>query len=379
LDKRIVAIKGMSNKLTTMLFSPFVIVLIAACVNVVDANGKVRGMMTTLVANPSLMRDVCVENNKTQVWETATVPGFLADTLIQGGAREGQCTTQCEIVCNHLPCYRDFFRFRDRNDGKKKCKCLPNKTFKCSMVNTRCNNLDESCQCLPGFAGNASAPAGCPDIGFSLPDLPYKKDAIEPYIDTQTMTLHHDRHHQTAIDSLNKIVNGTAEAALHVIKLVETAITTNRTAIRNNAGGHYNHAFFWRILTSANASAAMKPSDQLQALINVSFGNTSTMIAQFNAAGTPSALFGSGWVWVNVNGAGDKLVITTSPNQDNPLMFPLNPLYPIIGLDVWEHAYYLKYQNLRNDYVKSFWKVINWDVVSDNCRDVIEDKHGVYV
>jgi superoxide dismutase, Fe-Mn family len=361
------------NLSPAMLLSLIALILISLSVNNADAR-KIFRQVRRRTATEKKNRQVCVD--KETYWDTINVTKKRAGELIADGAKDGKCDLFCaNEICNHKPCFPDF----NITTNGKQCYCLPEAVSNCSGVNTRCNALDESCRCVAGFAGNASSPAGCPDVGFSLPDLPYKNEALEPYIDTRTMMLHHDRHHQTAVDSLNRAVNGTAEASLPVIDLVKTAITTNRTVIRNNAGGHYNHAFFWRIMTSANESAAMTPSAQLQALINLSFGNTSTMIARFNAAGTPSALFGSGWVWVNVNGDRDKLVISTSPNQDNPLMFPSNPLYPIIGLDVWEHAYYLKYQNLRADYVKNFWSIINWNVVSSNCQYVIANSAGVSV
>jgi Fe-Mn family superoxide dismutase len=147
------------------------------------------------------------------------------------------------------------------------------------------------------------------------------------------------------------------------------------TPVRNNGGGHYNHAFFWEEMAPA------EPSEQLAALIDSSFGSLDAMKEKFEAQAAPGAVFGSGWVWVCVNQAGDKLEIVGTPNQDNPLMKGVTSeiMFPILGLDVWEHAYYLKYQNRRPEYVSNWWNVVNWDKVSENCAYVVEKHAGVPV
>ena len=153
------------------------------------------------------------------------------------------------------------------------------------------------------------------------------------------------------------------------------------TPIRNNGGGHYNHAFFWEEMAPADQASKTKPSEQLAALIDSSFGSLDAMKEKFEAQAAPGAVFGSGWVWVCVNQAGDKLEIVGTPNQDNPLMKGVTSeiMYPILGLDVWEHAYYLKYQNRRPEYVSNWWNVVNWDKVSENCAYVVKNHAGVPV
>ena len=153
------------------------------------------------------------------------------------------------------------------------------------------------------------------------------------------------------------------------------------TPIRNNGGGHYNHAFFWEEMAPADQASKTKPSEQLAALIDSSFGSLDAMKEKFEAQAAPGAVFGSGWVWVCVNQAGDKLEIVGTPNQDNPLMKGVTSeiMYPILGLDVWEHAYYLKYQNRRPEYVSNWWNVVNWDKVSENCAFVVKNHAGVPV
>ena len=168
----------------------------------------------------------------------------------------------------------------------------------------------------------------------------------EQYIDAPTMKIHHDKHHATYVANINKATEG--KDAVAVLDLQASAIEAG-AAVRNNGGGHYNHAFFWQEMAPAETASKTAPSPQLQALIDSSFGSLDELKAQFEARAAPGALFGSGWVWICVNQAGDALKLVGTPNQDNPLMKGAVPgediMFPILGLDVWEHAYYLKYQN----------------------------------
>jgi superoxide dismutase, Fe-Mn family len=189
---------------------------------------------------------------------------------------------------------------------------------------------------------------------YTLPPLPYAYDALEPYIDKQTMELHYTKHHQAYIDQLNKAL--AQEPSLQQIPL-ETLLRTAAQqkpeiakAIINQGGGHYNHSFFWKIMTPE----AQEPGDAINALLVSSFGSVDKFKEQFEAAA--KSVFGSGWAWLSLD-AQNKAVITTTPNQENPIMYNLKP---ILGLDVWEHAYYLKYQNKRVDYIAAWWHVVNW-------------------
>jgi superoxide dismutase, Fe-Mn family len=212
---------------------------------------------------------------------------------------------------------------------------------------------------------------------YAVPDLAYPFEALEPYIDAPTMKIHHDLHHGTYVNNLNKATEGKEDKS--VLDLMENAL--DATPIRNNGGGHYNHAFFWEEMTPHDKASKTKPSEQLEALINKSFGSMDEMKAKFEAQAAPGAVFGSGWVWVCVNQKGDELKIVGTPNQDNPLMKGVTSeiMFPILGLDVWEHAYYLKYQNRRPEYVGNWWNVVNWDKVSENCAYVVENHAGVPV
>jgi Fe-Mn family superoxide dismutase len=212
---------------------------------------------------------------------------------------------------------------------------------------------------------------------YFVPDLPYPFEALEPYIDTPTMKIHHDKHHATYVANINKAREGKPEVP--ILDLMADALEAG--PIRNSGGGHYNHAFFWEEMMPADKAKNTKPSDQLTALINKSFGSMDEMKAKFEAQAAPGAVFGSGWVWVAVNLAGDKLEIVGTPNQDNPLMKGVTSevMLPILGLDVWEHAYYLKYQNRRPEYVSNWWNVVNWTKVSENCAYVVENHVGVSV
>ena len=196
-------------------------------------------------------------------------------------------------------------------------------------------------------------------MAFTLPALPYAFDALEPHIDSQTMQIHHGKHHQAYVDNLNKAIAGTPNENKSLEELVENAGSIS-PAVRNNGGGHWNHTFFWHTL-SANAGGS--PSGKLADAINKTFGSFDEFKTKFTAAGT--GRFGSGWVWLIVKPNGN-LDITSTPNQDNPLMDVAETKgVPILGVDVWEHAYYLKYQNKRPDYLAAIWNVINWKKVEE--------------
>lgn len=193
---------------------------------------------------------------------------------------------------------------------------------------------------------------------FELPQLRYAYDELEPYIDAQTMEIHHSRHHQGYVNKLNKAIAGTKMTESSLEDILRN-VSAYSSAIRNNAGGHYNHSLFWRILTPVKNT---KPSSTLIKAINRDFGSLENLKIQMNQAA--SEQFGSGWAWLSVD-ANKKLFVSSTPNQDNPLMDIADQKgIPIIGIDVWEHAYYLKYQNKRGDYLSSIWNVINWDEVS---------------
>lgn len=196
---------------------------------------------------------------------------------------------------------------------------------------------------------------------FTLPDLPYATDALEPYIDTQTMELHYGKHHQTYIDKLNAAVADTEFANKSIEELLQNInnLPENiQTVVRNNGGGHYNHSFFWEIMSPEGGG---QPEGALAELINSSFGNFDSFKNQFADAAV--ARFGSGWVWLTQTN--DGLVVSSSPNQDSPMM---DGVSPVLGLDVWEHAYYLKYQNRRPEYIEAWWNVVNWNKVSSNLK-----------
>lgn len=203
---------------------------------------------------------------------------------------------------------------------------------------------------------------------FSVPALPYAYDALTPAIDAKTMEIHHGKHHQAYVDNLNKEVANTP--ALKDVSLDDIIKDVSKfsTAVRNNAGGHWNHSFFWRIMGAESKSGA--PSAALAQAIESSFGSMEAFKAEFEKAGT--SRFGSGWVWLIVQDG--KLAVTSTPNQDNPLMddAPVKGT-PILANDVWEHAYYLLYQNKRGDYLKNWWRVVNWDQVSAHYAAALED------
>ncbi len=195
-------------------------------------------------------------------------------------------------------------------------------------------------------------------MAFTLPALPYANDALEPHIDARTMEIHHGKHHNAYVTNLNNALPGSGAEDLSIEDICKN-ISKYSAAIRNNGGGHYNHSLFWAVMGPKGGGS---PSGALAEAINSAFGSFDEFKTKFsNAAATR---FGSGWAWLNV-GAGGKLTVTSTPNQDNPLMDVAEEKgTPILGLDVWEHAYYLNYQNKRPDYVSAFWNVVNWEEVS---------------
>ncbi|HEY7779949.1 MAG TPA: superoxide dismutase [Ktedonobacterales bacterium] len=195
-------------------------------------------------------------------------------------------------------------------------------------------------------------------MAFELPPLPYEYNALEPYIDEQTMHLHHDKHHQAYVNNLNTALESAPQlASLSVDQLMRriTDVPDNvRTAVQNNGGGHSNHSMFWQIM---GPNGGGQPSGSLAQAITTTFGSLDQLKTAFNDAGAKR--FGSGWAWLVLNAQGQLQVISTA-NQDSPLM---QGLYPVMGNDVWEHAYYLKYQNRRPDYLNAWWNVVNWTAV----------------
>ncbi|HTM66457.1 MAG TPA: superoxide dismutase [Flavipsychrobacter sp.] len=193
-------------------------------------------------------------------------------------------------------------------------------------------------------------------MAYSLPPLPYSFDALEPHIDATTMEIHHDRHHKGYVDNLNKAIAGT-DAEGKTLEELMANISAYPTAVRNNGGGHFNHSLFWSVLAP---NAGGQPSGDLAQAINEAFGSLDALKEKMNAAG--ATRFGSGWAWLCVSDG--KLCVCSTPNQDNPLMDVAECKgTPILGIDVWEHAYYLKYQNKRPDYLSAIWNVINWNEV----------------
>jgi Fe-Mn family superoxide dismutase len=197
-------------------------------------------------------------------------------------------------------------------------------------------------------------------MAHELPPLPYPYEALEPTIDTQTMQIHHDKHHQTYVTNLNNAIAGNSElealSAEDLIKNLDKVPEDKRTAVRNNGGGHVNHTMFWEIMGPGGGA----PGGDLAAAIDRDFGSLDALKDAVNKAG--AGRFGSGWAWVVSDGSG-KLSVTSTPNQDNPIMDGSGT--PILGVDVWEHAYYLKYQNRRPDYLSAWWNAVNWSAVAD--------------
>jgi len=196
-------------------------------------------------------------------------------------------------------------------------------------------------------------------MAFTLPALPYATDALEPHIDKMTMEIHHGKHHQAYVTNLNKALEGKPEANSSIEEIIKN-ISKFPPAVRNNGGGHYNHTMFWTLL-SPNGGG--EPSGDLATAINSTFGSFADFKTKFAEAGTTR--FGSGWAWLTV-GADKKLQVSSTPNQDSPLMDIAEVKgTPVLGMDVWEHAYYLKYQNRRPDYIAAFWNVVNWNHVTE--------------
>lgn len=205
-------------------------------------------------------------------------------------------------------------------------------------------------------------------MAFTLPPLGFQESALEPHIDALTMNIHHTKHHQAYINNLNGFIEKFPEfQGLGLDDLNKKATTDVAPVFRNNAGGHWNHSFFWKVLGAPSDTNG--PSAELKAAIDSSFGSFDEMTTKFNAAA--AGRFGSGWAWLGLKSDG-SLVITSTANQDNPLM-PIAEIQciPLLGLDVWEHAYYLKYQNRRPEYIAAFWNVVNWEQVNANYKAAI--------
>jgi Fe-Mn family superoxide dismutase len=205
-----------------------------------------------------------------------------------------------------------------------------------------------------------SAQGAAPHMSFTLPPLPYAFDALEPHIDAKTMEIHHDKHHNTYVTNLNKALESAPDFAKLPIEELCAQIgkvpENIRTAVRNNGGGHLNHSMFWKLMKKGGGG---EPSGDLGSAIAKAFGSFADFKTKFGAAAT--GRFGSGWAWLLVKDG--KLTIESTPNQDNPIM---DGGKPVLGLDVWEHAYYLKYQNRRPDYIEAWWSVVNWSQAADN-------------
>ena len=201
-------------------------------------------------------------------------------------------------------------------------------------------------------------------MAHEVPPLPYDYAALEPTIDSQTMHLHHDKHHLAYVTNLNAALEKAPELqgkpAEELLKNLNAVPEAIRTAVRNNGGGHVNHTMFWKIM---GPNAGGQPAGEIADAINSTFGDFNTFKEKFNDAGVKQ--FGSGWAWL-VKGSDGKLAITSTPNQDNPIS---NGQFPILGNDVWEHAYYLKYQNRRADYLKEWWNVVNWTEVNRRLKE----------
>jgi Fe-Mn family superoxide dismutase len=196
-------------------------------------------------------------------------------------------------------------------------------------------------------------------MAFSVPDLPYAYDALEPHIDEATMKVHHDKHHQAYVDKANAALEGTEWADKDIEEILEnlSSLPSDKQGpVRNNGGGHYNHSLFWQMLSPDGGG---EPSGELADAINSAFGSFDDFKAQFKEAGITQ--FGSGWAWL-VKSADGSVAVTKTANQDSPISDGQTPL---LGADVWEHAYYLKYQNKRPDYLDAFWNVVNWDYVAE--------------
>jgi Fe-Mn family superoxide dismutase len=208
------------------------------------------------------------------------------------------------------------------------------------------------------FDFDQSNPGGDPQMAFSVPDLPYAYDALEPHIDEATMRVHHDKHHQAYVDKANAALEGTEWAdrdVEDVLRSLSSLPGDKQGPVRNNGGGHYNHSLFWQMLSPDGGG---EPGGELGAAITETFGSFDSFKDEFKNAGI--ARFGSGWAWLIKDSSG--LAVVSTPNQDSPIS---DGSVPLLGCDVWEHAYYLKYQNKRPDYIDAFWNVVNWDYVAE--------------
>jgi superoxide dismutase, Fe-Mn family len=196
-------------------------------------------------------------------------------------------------------------------------------------------------------------------MAFELPALPYASDALEPHIDKATMEIHHGKHHNAYVTNLNNAVAG-SDAESKSLEELQASISSYAPAVRNNGGGHFNHSLFWTVI---GPNAGGEPTGELAQAINEAFGSFEDFKKKFSEAA--ATRFGSGWAWLSVAADG-KLQVSSTPNQDNPLMDVADVKgTPILGLDVWEHAYYLNYQNRRPDYIAAFWNVVNWSAVAE--------------
>jgi superoxide dismutase, Fe-Mn family len=201
-------------------------------------------------------------------------------------------------------------------------------------------------------------------MAFEVPPLPYEYDALEPHIDEQTMRVHHDKHHQAYVDKANAALEGTDsvhESVEHILTVLETFPEEKRTPIRNNAGGHANHTLFWEIMSPDGGG---EPEGELRDAINDTFGSLDELKQLVNQTGVDR--FGSGWTWLVHDGTG--LAVYSTPNQDSPIM---SSDAPLLGIDVWEHAYYLQYQNRRPDYLEAWWNVVNWPAVAERYAQAV--------
>ena len=202
--------------------------------------------------------------------------------------------------------------------------------------------------------------ASAPETAHKVPPLPYAFDALEPYIDAKTMEIHHDKHHGAYVTNLNKALEGHVDlqklSVEELLAKLDTVPEAIRTAVRNNGGGHANHSLFWKIMKKGGGG---EPKGDIAEAIKTAFGSFADFKTKFNQAATTR--FGSGWAWLMVQGG--KLALESLPNQDSPL---ISGAKPVMGLDVWEHAYYLKYQNRRPEYIEAWWNVVNWDQISEN-------------
>lgn len=199
-------------------------------------------------------------------------------------------------------------------------------------------------------------------MAYKLPELTYAYDALEPHIDARTMEIHHSKHHNTYVTNLNAAVEGTEFADKDINELIanlDALPAEKQTAVRNNGGGHANHTLFWEVIAPGGSN---EPVGEVKAAIEAKFGSFDAFKEEFAKAATTR--FGSGWAWLIVDG--DSVAITSTPNQDSPVM---EGKTPILGLDVWEHAYYLNYQNRRPDYIGAFWNVVNWDAVEKKFQE----------